>query len=151
MKVDVGAVLEAGREVSLQSKVSLPDFGAYTFPEPALVDFDLSRVGRSLAIDGTIDVTYGGDCERCLEKVSRSLHLPVEEKLDANPWDPSEADPLADEAVLTGTLLDVDDLVRQLVTAALPIVNLCTDDCAGLCPRCGRPLKACACGPIPGE
>jgi uncharacterized protein len=151
VKVDVGAVLEAGREVELQSEVPLPDFGAYRFPKPALVALDLSRVGRSLAIDGTIDATYGGECERCLSEVDRTLHLTVEEKIDANPWDPAEADPFAEEAVLSGTLLDVDDLVRQLVTAALPIVNLCTDECAGLCARCAQTPGVCQCRPHSGE
>jgi uncharacterized protein len=75
----------------------------------------------------------------------------VEEKIDANPWEPAEPDPFAAEAILNGTILDVDDLVRQLVTAALPIVNLCTDDCAGLCPRCGQNPEACQCGPLSGE
>jgi uncharacterized protein len=151
VKVDVGAVLEAGREVELHTAVSLPDFGAFRFPTPAQTDLELRRVGRTLAIDGTIEARYGGDCERCLETVDRILRLDVDEKLTVpTEWEPGDPRPHDEGNVLAGTMLDVDDLVRQLVDAALPIINLCTDECAGLCARCGHTNGACECGPTPG-
>src|SRR3981081_56425 len=59
--IDVGTVLFAGRPMSLDERVEVPPFDSVTFPQPAHVRLDLRRVGRGLAISGTIEAS----CEAC--------------------------------------------------------------------------------------
>jgi hypothetical protein len=63
-------------------------------------------------------------------------------------------DPFGDNNVLAGTDLDVGDLVRQLVTAALPFGVVCSDECRGLCAACGQSKNAgggCHCPEMEGD
>jgi uncharacterized protein len=52
-----------------------------------------------------------------------------------------------------GDGLLLEDALREQILLALPIKNICRDDCAGLCPRCGqnRNLGPCACPPSPAD
>jgi uncharacterized protein len=43
-------------------------------------------------------------------------------------------------------VLVVDDVVREQVLLDLPLRVLCSDDCMGLCPRCGADRNAGSCG-----
>jgi uncharacterized protein len=139
LKIDVGALLFAGRPVSLDERVEVPPFSSFTFPQPAHVRLDLRRVDRGLQIDGTVEAGVAGTCDRCLEDVVVPLTVDVEERFDP----PSgTSDPFGENNVLNGTELDVGDLVRQVVTSALPFGLVCSPECRGLCDTCGRSKNA---------
>jgi uncharacterized protein len=143
--IDVGSVLLAGRPISLDERVEVPPFSTFTFPHPAHVRLDLRRVDRGLDIGGTIETGVGGPCDRCLEDVVFPMTVEVEERFDPPG---GTSDPFGENNVLNGTELDVGDLVRQLVTSALPYVLLCREDCRGLCVACGASKNAggdCTC------
>ncbi|HMD03601.1 MAG TPA: DUF177 domain-containing protein [Candidatus Baltobacteraceae bacterium] len=132
--IDVGSVLAAGRELELREAVTLPAFESYEFEAPAAVALDVRRVGAGLDLRGTVDVTVHGSCARCLDEVRFPVHLDVEERLEPR----SAKDPLDENNVLSGNHLDLNDLVRQLIDAALPLTLVCTGDCGGLCAQCGQ-------------
>ena len=145
--IDIGSVLFAGRPMALDERVAVPPFSSFTFPQPAHVRLDLRRVDRGLDVSGVIEAEVAGECGRCLEDVVVPLVVEVEERFDP----PSgTADPFAENNVLSGTDLDVGDLVRQLVASALPYVLTCREDCRGLCGTCGRSKNdggGCTCPP----
>ncbi|HEV3087245.1 MAG TPA: DUF177 domain-containing protein [Candidatus Elarobacter sp.] len=125
--IDVGSVLFAGRPMSLDERVEVPPFSSVTFPQPAHVRLDLRRVGRGLEIVGTIEAAAAGPCDRCLEDLVVPLTVDVEERFDPPG---GTSDPFGENNVLSGTSLDVSDLVRQLVTSALPMTLTCPGGCA---------------------
>ncbi|MBV9440276.1 MAG: DUF177 domain-containing protein [Candidatus Eremiobacteraeota bacterium] len=137
--------------MSLDRRVEVPPFSSYTFPHPAHVRLDLRRVDRGLQIEGTIEAEVAGACDRCLEEVTVPLRVEVDERFDPPG---GTSDPFGENNVLNGTSLDVDDLIRQLVSAALPYVLLCAATCRGLCQECGGSKNAgdgCTCIPAPTE
>jgi uncharacterized protein len=143
--IDIGSVLHAGRPVSLDERLEIPPFSTFTFPQPAHARLDVRRVDRGLDISGTIETVVAGPCDRCLDDVVVPMTVEVEERFDP----PSgTSDPFGENNVLNDTALDVGDLVRQLVTSALPYVLTCGETCAGLCQGCGRKMNAedgCTC------
>jgi uncharacterized metal-binding protein YceD (DUF177 family) len=147
LKIDVGSVLFAGRPMSLDERVEVPPYSSLTFPQPAHARLELRRVDRGLDISGTIEVVGEGPCDRCLDDVSVPVTVAVEERFDP----PSgTSDPFGENNVLDGTALDLGDLVRQLVTSALPYTVTCTENCRGLCDACGRSKNdggGCTCPP----
>jgi uncharacterized metal-binding protein YceD (DUF177 family) len=149
--IDIGSLLHAGRPISLDDSVVVPPFGSLTFPHPAQLALDLRRVEKGLQIGGTVDVDAAGACDRCLDEVVVPIHVDVDERFDP----PSgSSDPFGDNNVLAGTDLDVGDLVRQLVTAALPFGVVCSDECRGLCAACGQSKNAgggCHCPEMEGD
>lgn len=149
--IDVGSVLSAGRPMSLDERVEVPAFSTLTFSQPALVRLDLRRIERGLGIRGILEVVVEGPCDRCLEDVVLPMAVEVEEHFDSAG---GTSDPLGENNVLNGTSLDVGDLVRQLVTSALPLILTCSEDCRGLCGTCGRSKNAgggCTCEIMEGD
>jgi uncharacterized protein len=141
--IDVGGVLHAGRELDVRESVSLPDFGSYHFSDPADVSLRIRRVGRGVELRGSIQVEASGECARCLENVQIPVYIDVDESFEPGG---EREDPLGESNVLTGSELDLADLVRQLVDSALPYVLLCDSECRGLCTTCGFKLDgACRC------
>jgi uncharacterized metal-binding protein YceD (DUF177 family) len=134
--IDVGGLLAGGRHrLTVRDRIGLPAFGPYSFDRPAVVELELEGIDRGLLITGTVDLTYRGACDRCLDEAVHPLHLDVDERIE--PAGSDGVDPFAENNVLIGTELDLADLVRQLVDSALPLTLLCTENCLGLCPRCG--------------
>jgi uncharacterized protein len=137
--------------MSLDETIEVPAFSSFQFPDPAHAELDLRRVDRGVHIDGIIELGVAGECDRCLEEATFPLRIVVEERIDP----PSGApDPFAENNVLNGTSLDLGDLVRQLVTSALPFGLVCSEDCRGLCVTCGRsknPGGGCDCPATEGN
>jgi uncharacterized protein len=133
--VDVGGVLQTGRELDIRQSMSLPEFASFQFPAPVDVALRLRRIGRGLELQGTIDAAAEGACARCLDDVRCALHLEVDERFEPGS---DRDDPLGESNVLAGDELDLQDLVRQLIDSALPLALLCNDDCQGLCAECGQ-------------
>ena len=150
-RIDIGPVLLAGRPMALDQQVEVPPFSTFTFPHPAHVRLNLRRVGSGLQIVGTIETEAEGSCDRCLDDVVVPVTVEVEEHFDPPG---GTSDPFGENNVLNGTDLDVGDLVRQLVTSALPYVLTCSETCRGLCDTCGRSKNAgggCTCPPVMTE
>ncbi|MFN2461773.1 MAG: DUF177 domain-containing protein [Candidatus Velthaea sp.] len=151
MVIDIGALLHAGRPISLDERVEIPPFGSLIFPQAARVGLDLRRVDRGVQIEGTIDVNAAGACDRCLDDLVVPIHVDVDERFDPPG---GTSDPFGENNVLSGTALDVSDLIRQLVTAALPFGVVCGPECRGLCATCGRSKNAgggCDCPETEGD
>jgi uncharacterized protein len=129
LKIDVGPVLAgSGRRMTVDEGVAIPEFGAFTFPEPAHVLLELREVDRGLHIEGSIDVAAHSECDRCLRDVTVPVHVDVEERLELG----GKRDPLDLNNVLEGDDLDVADLARQLITSALPMGVRCDEACGGV-------------------
>ena len=49
-------------------------------------------------------------------------------------------------AVIENGGLALDELVREELLLCFPTRFLCSPDCPGLCPKCGKPLRLGDCG-----
>ena len=51
------------------------------------------------------------------------------------------------ETIVTDTDLNVEELLRQAILVELPLQPLCSEDCKGLCPKCGNNFNEglCSC------
>jgi uncharacterized protein len=98
-------------------------------------------------------------CDRCLEPVGESVDLPLEWLVETRPAvaeDPAEQELAADDlgvVEVAGDELETRTLVLEQVQLNLPTHPLCREECAGLCPRCGRNLNlgACECRDRPAD
>ncbi len=93
----------------------------------------LEAVMEGVLVSGGARTEVTGACARCLTELRRDLEVELQE-LYAYP----ESDAAEDEAGrVQGDAIDLEQMLRDAVVLALPFRPLCTDDCAGLCPRCG--------------
>jgi len=100
-------------------------------PEAALT---LTRLSSGLMLELEFGVRLVGPCVRCLGDAG--LDVAVDDRQY------QATDPEDDEELRTPYLqddrLDLSAWARDAVALALPDQILCREDCAGLCPVCGR-------------
>ncbi len=111
-------------------------------PSGSDVDLDLrlESVMEGVLVSGTATAPVTGECGRCLEPVSDTLTVPIQE-LFAYPESTTEATADDDEAArMEGDFLDLETTLRDAVVLALPMTPVCRQDCAGLCAECGERL-----------
>jgi uncharacterized protein len=103
-------------------------------PEAALT---LTRLSSGLMLELAFGVRLVGPCVRCLGDAG--LDVAVDDRQY------QATDPEDDEELRTPYLqddrLDLSAWARDAVALALPDQILCREDCAGLCPVCGRDLN----------
>jgi uncharacterized protein len=136
--IDVLELLESPgtrKKLAFTSEVPGLDSGlAHAGPE---LDLDLvaEAIDGGIWVKGKISGTFHAECRRCLLAVDQrfsfdagELYRPPEEV-----WE--------EDYVIKDTTIDLDPLVRDAVLLNLPHDPLCRDDCAGLCPKCGKNLN----------
>ena len=104
------------------------------------LDLRFESVSEGVLVTGTVHAPTRGECSRCLAPVSGEVDITLTE-LFAYPDSLTESTTDSDEV---GHVVDQTvDLEQQIIDAvglALPFTPLCTEDCPGLCPKCGVPL-----------
>ena len=108
---------------------------------PLELDLRLESVVEGVLVSGTVSGAASGECVRCLDPVTTSVVVDLQELYaypGARPGPEPDEDPAAEPlAEMSGDLVDIEPAVRDAVVLALPLQPLCRDDCPGLCPTCG--------------
>lgn len=117
----------------------------------------VTRVSHDLLVQGNVSADVDLECSRCLEHFSLPVTGKLEEKyLPTIDVETGRAVPriLADEDDTAFNIngnheIDLTEPVRQALLVSLPMRPLCREDCAGLCPTCGKNLNEgpCDCEP----
>jgi uncharacterized protein len=106
-------------------------------PESPKAALTLTRLSSGLMLELAFGVRLVGPCVRCLGDAG--LDVAVDDRQY------QATDPEDDEELRTPYLqddrLDLSAWARDAVALALPDQILCREDCAGLCPVCGRDLN----------
>ena len=116
---------------------------------PIDAELVVTNTGKGLLITGELicDVQY--ECTRCLRKFPGKLEADVEEfyRTTHDDVEPEEDDDFFPEEipVVEGDEIDLTEALRESLLLAVPMKVVCEEDCPGLCPQCGLPLKDGAC------
>jgi uncharacterized protein len=113
-------------------------------------DLTLTNTGGGVLLTGHARAKGLTECTRCLEDATFEVDGEVEGYFILNP-DQQDVE-LSDEeftAVGVDGMVDLAVFIRAAVILELPLILLCKEDCAGLCPTCGANLNEnpCACHP----
>ena len=137
--------------------------------EPGVIDFgpdvrqttDLKAAGRAQLVrehhgkhELINDIRVAGDfstrmemaCARCLEPLTREVRKQFDllyrpQGADAGRSELSVTAAEAEVGYYQGQGLLLEDVLREQVLLAMPLREVCSDQCKGLCPHCGRNLN----------
>lgn len=118
--------------------------GVKPFCAPARVRAELKGSPGSVELRGKACYAMTMPCDRCFrtttqERETGFFHVLVRELSDEENDD-------GEFVVVPDETLDVDQLVTEDILLDLPSKFLCSPDCKGLCPRCGKDLNEGDCG-----
>ena len=145
MKINIASVINCdGAKLSIEKEAQVGSFefagNEYSFEAPVRVTGEIKNIGSALKIALRVEGEYTSYCDRCGCDVSASISGEAEENITG------EAVEMDSEMfVLNGHVLDISGAVESLVYSSLPMRNLCSDDCKGLCPKCGTDLNKSEC------
>ena len=149
MRLDLRSILHvpgASLPFSFALDLSGLDFyGEHPFAGPVQVSGTVRNQADALVLEGTAETTLELVCDRCLKPFCRDMRVPVDSLL-AETLEDEENDEII---LLDGWELDLDQVVTETFVLAMDTKNLCSDDCKGLCPKCGADLNQgpCQCRP----
>lgn len=104
---------------------------------PVDLDLRLESVVEGVLVTGTAVVRLKGNCARCLEEISSTAEVDLQELYCYPGKELDDAEALRIE----GERIDLEPVLRDAVVLNLPFTPLCRPDCAGLCPECGANLN----------
>ena len=105
------------------------------------VSGNLRKIGKRYELT----LSYSGDlvfeCHRCLKDVNINLKNTVERILVTS----LESEDDEELILIQDGVLELIPVLEEDITLNLPLQILCHEDCAGLCPQCGKDLNKGMC------
>ena len=139
MKIEVYRVAPGGETVEASSplpEAHMEHIGVW-FGDPVHLRMKVSVVNKVFVAMGAYEGRVTMECHCCLKRFEH----PVQ-----------STDYLWEQPVtLSGDeIIDLTEGVREDIMLRLPLKNLCSQDCKGLCPQCGKDLNEgrCECKPV---
>lgn len=135
MKIDTRQIPDAGLILTEEFSPSALDLETeiIKFSGPlkakAVVTKSYNAIGVALDLNAPMLIV----CGRCLEEVSASFNRQAQLHYAVDKLEP---------------IIELDPDIREEIILSYPINPLCSDNCKGLCPRCGHNLNegGCNCG-----
>ncbi len=94
------------------------------------------------------ELPYSTECARCLAEVRGVYKIGFERTVVAEGMltEQQLADNVDEYAVIKNGMLDIDEELKESLILEFPLRILCSEDCPGLCPVCGKPKReGCGC------
>ena len=135
---DIIHVPDARKDFQFQLDLSQLDFyGSNPIAHPVLAEGSVTNHAGALVLEGTASSLLELHCDRCGKAFSREKAVVLDSRV-AQELEDEEND---DILLLEGTELDLDEAVTTAFVLAMDTKNLCSDDCKGLCAKCGADLN----------
>lgn len=154
MKLDIISIIKnIGASIDFEMTEELEDLGSgigtVTFTGPVSLKGTATSLNGMVDVEGEVQVHYRTVCDRCGETLERHLIVPVHESIiERNEDDQAAAMEEDDRFFFSGHNIELDRIAADAILLNLPMQHLCSEDCKGLCPSCGRKLTGlpCDCG-----
>ncbi|MBQ5867202.1 MAG: DUF177 domain-containing protein [Oscillospiraceae bacterium] len=149
MRLGLSQIIDRpGESISYSAVVDLSDLQYGTcFPvtEPVKAEGTVRNTAGVLVMKGEITTCIHGICDRCAAEFDREMALPIDAVLVTELANEENEDEWV--FTLEGDSADLDDIVRTIFVLNMDSKLLCSDDCKGMCCRCGKNLNEgpCSC------
>jgi uncharacterized protein len=162
MKIEIQHIPSVGAELSfrkpakefsvLKEMMDTAECGPFAPIDVRLI----ARVeGDLIVVEGVLTTAVELACSRCVETfeypIQRRFTLRFSREIpeELSGGGEEETELTAEQIGLIyfrGETIDLKDAIQEQVVMALPFKPLCSEECKGLCPRCGANLNVETCG-----
>ena len=147
MLLNVKPILHTpGKRLDFQFELDLSDMefsGRYPISRPVAVSGEVRNTAGILELTLNAQTTLDAVCDRCGREFMQKKDVPFACML-AEELQNEDNDEIV---LLEDGMVDVGDLARTAFILDMDTKTLCSEDCKGLCPRCGADwsLGPCSC------
>ncbi len=122
----------------------------YRVVEPVTLAFDIHKDKDQFHLVGDVKTALELRCSRCLEPFRWPVDSHFDLRYHPQTHNTGETEREIEEDDLTTAFyeneeIDLSQLLDEQFYLSLPMKPLCTDDCKGLCPQCGKNLNRDTC------
>lgn len=146
MIIDIRRLFDVeGEAVPLTYSLDLSDveqWGVHPFNRPINLEGEIRNRAGIVTIAYKAFISTKIPCDRCLKEVLKEYSLNFEHTLVRKLYN-EEAD--ESYTLVEDGMLDLFELVTTDIVLELPTKNLCSENCKGLCPKCGANLNETTC------
>lgn len=148
MKIIVSEIPEKGMDLELSEKIESDTDLKILSPVQALIRID--KKNSEIFLKGTLSVTLQQQCSRCLKIFDTEMKIDIDtlyrpsKEIDVEEHYELKSDEL-ETAFYKNDEIDIDDLLKEQILLNLPMKPLCSEQCKGLCPKCGTDLNITQC------
>lgn len=118
-------------------------FSELSFDKPVHIEGEITERSGCMLLTLKAEVSYFTECARCLKKLHRFLTFDLSKNAAVS--GSLEDDDNDDYVIIRDSVLDLSEPVEELLFLELPSRDLCSDNCLGLCPKCGQDLNVGSC------
>ena len=154
MKLDLRPLLLGDRLLSFDYELTVDidseDTASFlygvSFPSPMKVKGDITNTAGYMRMTLTASLDYSSRCARCLKEVNGSFTFDLEKTVAPREvLSDLDEDRLDDYAIIDDGFLDIDSRILEQLEVEFPFRFLCSEDCKGLCSKCGKNLNEGEC------
>lgn len=147
MIIDVSSILkETGGKIDIDTKLDFKDIDFlgenFHFEAPLNVFGKIYNNGKSLRLDVTVSGEANVHCARCMSPMTTVFEFLVTEDFMQDDGEAVDEDII----LFSGTKIDLSDIVQNGFFMNMSGKYLCSEDCKGLCSKCGKNLNLGDCG-----
>lgn len=154
MILDVGPLLRGEKnKITFDYMLSPIPMDRIKFQDDARVTGEITNSAGYMELKAKAVLPYETECDRCLDTVNGEFVLDFERVVaDEGTLTEEQIEDNVDEYVIVENgRLDIDEQLSEALLLDFPHKILCSEDCPGLCPKCGRSLKGGDCGCLKKE
>ena len=118
----------------------------YEFNKPITYNITITNTGDAFLIAGTANAQAKTACSRCLEDVEIEMSATIDAYyLIEAPQDARDNEINEFEILPEDHNIPLGDIIKATLIVDAPTKPLCSEDCKGLCPKCGANLNRETC------
>ena len=147
MRIKVSDIPDDGLQQELDMPVAINDNAK---ADVAHASITVYRFGKKVLVDGSLRIFVSLKCSRCLKEFSLPLNTVFREEY--NPAEEFEKEHVRelkgselDSGFYSNDEIDIPEIMREQVLLAVPVKPLCSNECLGICPHCGKDLNEGPC------
>lgn len=152
MQINISEIISTNYKVQVfRPEIEMSSFcldgECFDFIRKEPVQLTVQNQGNSVvSFSGHVDVTVDIPCSRCLTSVPTRIEFDFDHEIDFNKVKEEQLDDLDETSFVEESSLDVDKFVYNEILVHFPMKTLCSEDCKGLCMKCGKNLNEGECG-----
>lgn len=140
MLLNLSGVFAGSESLPFEYEMDLSDLefsGCSSLKKPVKIKGAAKNRAGVVFIELTAEYTISAPCDRCAADNERKESLPLTYVVVQE----TEGEDTEDFVVAEDQKVDLDPLVRDDIVIRYPSKLLCSPDCKGLCPNCGKNLN----------